>query len=83
MSEFDMRDPEKVKDKILETELNFDLVLIKERMEESLVLLGEALNLEMSDLVSFYANVRQHVDNEEVRWYDQMCIRFGTINFLS
>lgn len=66
MTDDELTDPAKVKDKILETELNFGLVLIKERMEESLVLLGDALNLEMTDLVSLYSNVRQHVDNEEV-----------------
>lgn len=49
---------DKIDDMIEELEDTFDLILIAERMDESLILLGHALCWSLDDLVSFSKNVR-------------------------
>lgn len=48
---------------IRELEATFDLVLVAERLEESLVLLGHALCWPLSDLLALNKNVRMHSKN--------------------
>ncbi|XP_066988947.1 galactose-3-O-sulfotransferase 2-like isoform X2 [Macrobrachium rosenbergii] len=61
-------DDDKIDDMIRDVEDTFDLVLIAERLEESLILLGHALCWSLDDLVSLSKNVRstrQSLTSEE------------------
>ncbi|XP_064115267.1 galactose-3-O-sulfotransferase 2-like [Macrobrachium nipponense] len=61
-------DDDKIDDMIRDVEDTFDLVLIAERLDESLILLGHALCWSLDDLVSLSKNVRstrQSLTSEE------------------
>jgi len=59
LSEKEMSDPEVVKQKIQEIDQHFNLVLIAERFQESMVLMKNELCWDVSDVVNLKLNARQ------------------------
>lgn len=62
----DMEDPEAVEAKIREAEDTFDLVMIAERFDESVVLLRELLCWEYKDVAYFKLNSRKEGSKSKI-----------------